>query len=344
MNAPPESRLMVSSRETTRLIIAANLSPPGSRLVEVNCANPGAGISDAIPLAVHFRLLRSLTESSADETLHLSMRRLAPGTTDFVIDTLAAARDLEEIMRRVARGYNHVHGGYFNRVERRGDRLVYSIDDKDFPYAFNTEDGAPYAVMEGLLIFLHALLSIAMGGELTHLLRGVRTRRSRRTPPDGFLSFWESPVRCRAPCYALEYEFVTTLHGRRPPQGSLSAGSVYDMVDAMIAKREQTVPKNDLRTRVVRAITAGVDDQRDIAGHLGVSVATMRRRLAEAGVNFRDLRNHVLNEKAIAMLRHGRSVGDVALALGFVDVRSFSRAFKSWNSVTPTAFCARPKD
>lgn len=336
---------MVPARETTQLIIAADLSPPGSRVVEIGENEAGARGRQEIPLAAHFRLLRSLMESSADETLHLSMRRLAPGTTDFVIDTLATADDLEDTMRKVARGYNLVHGGDYNHVERRRNRLIYSIDDREFPYAFDAGGGASYAVMEGLLIFVHALLSLAISESLTPYLREVRTRRPQRSSPDGFLAFWDVQVRCHAPVYALEFDLAARrLPARASEHLPRGAGAVYDMIEAMIAAREHSVPQNDLKTRVTRAIAAGVADQSDVADHLGVSIATMRRRLAEAGVSFRDLRSQALNEKAIAMLRQGRSVGDVAQALEFVDSRSFSRAFKSWNGVTPAAFAAKAKE
>jgi AraC-like DNA-binding protein len=71
---------------------------------------------------------------------------------------------------------------------------------------------------------------------------------------------------------------------------------------------------------------------------MGLSVATLRRRLSESGTNFRNLRHQTLNKMAQSMLRQGRPIVDVAEALNYVDVRSFSRAFKAWNDLTPVAF------
>lgn len=122
-----------------------------------------------------------------------------------------------------------------------------------------------------------------------------------------------------------------------------NAASVYDMIDEMIARRDASVPRSDIRARVAEALAGGVADQSDVASRLGVSVATLRRRLAESGATFRDLRGEVLNEAALRMLDQGRPVGDVAEALGFGDMRSFSRAFKAWNGTTPAAYVRRQR-
>lgn len=298
-----------------------------------------SGEVEHIPLAEHFRLMRRLTETSRDETLHLSKRPLAPGTTDFVIDTLMQADTLEDAMKRTARAYNLVHGGYYNRVNRRSDRLVYAIDDTDFPYAFDVRSGGAYGLMEGLLIFLHALLSLRADSDLTGRLRCVRSRRPTRAAAGGFLDFWPAPVRCGAAAYALEYDAsACALSMRRWRGAPPNAAAVYDVIDSMIAERERSGAIKPLGLRVTEVIAEGVDDQAEIARRLGFSVATLRRRLADEGATFRELRNAALNNAAAAMLKQGRPIGDVAEALGYVDIRSFSRAFKAWNGVTPAAF------
>jgi AraC-like DNA-binding protein len=183
------------------------------------------------------------------------------------------------------------------------------------------------------------MLTLTTGVSLTPHVRCVRSRRPKRDSQDGFLSFWEAPVRCDAPSYALEYDLsiagtaIGTKHDR-----PVSAAAVYDIVNKMIAEREQRVAKNDLPQQINDLIEAGVTEQAVIARDLGVSVATLRRRLNETGTSFRDLRNQSLNRISQSMLRQGRPIIDVAESLNYVDLRSFSRAFKGWNGFTPAAF------
>jgi AraC-like DNA-binding protein len=258
-----------------------------------------------------------------------------------VIDTLQQSIDVEDAMKRTARAYNLAHGGYYNRVSRRGDRIVYAINDQDFPYSFDG-GAAAFSLMEGLLIFLHALLVLAVGRPLTKRLICVRTRRPRRNEGDGFLDFWPASVRCGARNYALEYDLAALdLPVSRRRSGPPNVAAVYDAIDMLIADREQSGVSKPFQTRVLEAILEGTDDQGEVARALGVSVATLRRRLTASGVSFRRLRGRALDEAARRMLAQGRPVGEIADALGYADLRSFSRAFKGWSGVTPIVFARR---
>ena len=78
------------------------------------------------------------------------------------------------------------------------------------------------------------------------------------------------------------------------------------------------------------------------ARELGMSVRSLRRRLAEEGVTYRALVQAQLEEAAIQALQTpGRSVQEAAVATGFSDSTAFHRAFKQWTGVTPTEFQRR---
>jgi AraC-like DNA-binding protein len=78
------------------------------------------------------------------------------------------------------------------------------------------------------------------------------------------------------------------------------------------------------------------------ARELGMSVRSLRRRLAEEGVSYRALVQAKLEEAAIQALQTpGRSVQEAAVATGFTDCTAFHRAFKHWTGVTPTEFQRR---
>ncbi|MEM8800199.1 MAG: helix-turn-helix domain-containing protein, partial [Pseudomonadota bacterium] len=94
----------------------------------------------------------------------------------------------------------------------------------------------------------------------------------------------------------------------------------------------------DVRAVLARMAGQGHVGQDEVASVMHMSVATLRRRLAEDGLQFRDLKQQALNSQARAMLAAGHPVGDVAETLGFAEPRSFNRAFKAWNDITPRQF------
>lgn len=75
------------------------------------------------------------------------------------------------------------------------------------------------------------------------------------------------------------------------------------------------------------------------ARDLGMSGRSLRRRLADEGVSYRDLVRARLEETAAhVLLTPGRSVQEAAWATGFSDSSAFHRAFRQWKGVSPTEF------
>jgi len=83
----------------------------------------------------------------------------------------------------------------------------------------------------------------------------------------------------------------------------------------------------------------GLPTQSDIAATLEVPLSTFRRRLAEQGSSYRQLRELCLREAACTLLRRNDfPVAHIAGRLGFSDAGAFRRAFAQWFGCAPTAW------
>lgn len=94
---------------------------------------------------------------------------------------------------------------------------------------------------------------------------------------------------------------------------------------------------NRLLLRMLRHIEAAPDLEQ-LAQEMAVSSRTLHRRLAAEGTTFRALLNSARMSQAQAWLRQGRSVIDVAHALGYGDSANFSRAFRRHHGIPPSRF------
>ena len=85
-----------------------------------------------------------------------------------------------------------------------------------------------------------------------------------------------------------------------------------------------------------------VSDLKGVASRLGLSAATLRRRLKDEGSCFRGIKETIYNELAQKWLRQ-REVGieDIAARLGFSDGFAFRRFFRRLNDVSPSVWRAR---
>lgn len=77
----------------------------------------------------------------------------------------------------------------------------------------------------------------------------------------------------------------------------------------------------------------------ELARGLGMSVRTLVRRLEEEGTNYAEILREVRRRRAQQMLRDRNLSGDlIAERLGYADAASFSRAFRTWEGVSPSAW------
>lgn len=124
-------------------------------------------------------------------------------------------------------------------------------------------------------------------------------------------------------------------------------GRIQPRADGLVATylrsdltRSMTEQKMAFSQRVDDLIRARLEDglgMQEAAKALSLSERTLRRRLDEEGTSFRERLDHVRRARALDLLAR-EEIGVVARNLGFVDARSFQRAFVRWTQQTPTAY------
>ena len=90
---------------------------------------------------------------------------------------------------------------------------------------------------------------------------------------------------------------------------------------------------------LVDQLPHGEPSQKSVAEALHLSARSLQRRLAEAGSSYTEVRDNARRELALRYLRDGgHSVSEITYLLGFSDSSSFSRAFRRWTGVSPSAY------
>lgn len=99
------------------------------------------------------------------------------------------------------------------------------------------------------------------------------------------------------------------------------------------------------RGRIERLLAARLEggdlSMAAVAGELGLTRPTLRRRLKTEGLTFAGVLDDLRRRTALECLRGARlSVNASAYRVGFSDPAPFSRAFKRWTGLSPSAFRA----
>ncbi len=303
---------------------------------------PAAG--KPISLGDYYRLQNLLAHRLGDETLRLSARNLVHGSTDFVLQHTLQCSTLVEAMETIARSYNMLHGGDFNRVVRKRSSIDYVVDDRNFPYTLDQDDDFILFSIECVLIFLHCMLT-CVSPLMSDAVMELQVRRRSPGGDCGHLGYWNAPIKFGAEVYRVSFRGAVARAPIRPAPEALTSVAVYKRIVSSVAGKEpRAASLAPVSSLVGAALTAGLVDQKSVAERLGYSVATLRRRLAQEGVAFRELKQRHLNDRARRLLQRSASISEVAETLGFSDFRAFNRAFKQWNGVTPREFRSRSVD
>lgn len=322
---PFEAMLHAMGQDSRQALSACGLPPDLFQASETELA----------PLSAYFRLCEHVSVRAGDETLRVSQRPILVGASDLVQARLRDCRTVAQAMDAVGSVYNILHGNRYNLVQRRAGQIAYIIDDRGFPYAPGHD--APFVLftLECLLVLLHVI--IASMAEVPLVPHALRTRRPPAQGRQPHLDYWGAPIRYAAETFAVHYPVsAAAIAVDSRHSAILSARTVYGGVAR--ALEHMAPPEQGTRSvaqKVMSLMERGSTSQDAIAQQLGLSVATLRRRLVEENTSFRDLRAASLNVAARRMLAEGMSLADTADALGFSDTRSFARAFHAWNRLTP---------
>ena len=116
--------------------------------------------------------------------------------------------------------------------------------------------------------------------------------------------------------------------------------------DQVVMKLLAQIERNDIiaqvRAAFVELLPSGDCSKENVAARLNMSERTLQNQLTERDTSYRDLLNETRRELAEQYMCQGlHSVSEVAFLLGFSEISSFSRVFRSWTGVSPSEFRER---
>lgn len=157
-------------------------------------------------------------------------------------------------------------------------------------------------------------------------------------PPDlrPYLDYFGCPVRFNQPMTRLAIPLDSLMAPLRQADPTLLK-LMEEQVDAAMAQLPDAGDLGEVTRRVVAHLAPlGTPELEQVAQALRLSPRVFYRRLAEQGLNFRELREAALQQVAEMHLRDQRlTLAEVSALLGYAEQSAFSRAFKRWTGLAP---------
>jgi AraC-like DNA-binding protein len=292
-----------------------------------------SGPDDRVPFATFKALMRAAATVTGDPAFALHFGAESRFNDISIVGLIAhAAATMGEAfaqMNRFARLAvevdGHESGNRFAIVEADGETWIEDRrrNPNDFPeltestfarFVWNTARAFPDAPFARLACFTHT----APAHNAAHQrILGV-------------------PVRFGADRNALAID-PSWLALRLPNSNRYVFGIFIDRAEALMADmRNNQSWRGRVETALLAQLHRGSPQMEAVAAGLGVSRASLYRRLAEEGCRFEAVLDALRHRMALHYLGGRRvSVNETAYLVGFSDPAAFSRAFRRWTGQTP---------
>ena len=116
--------------------------------------------------------------------------------------------------------------------------------------------------------------------------------------------------------------------------------------DAVVMALLKQINRSDIiaqvRASFIELLPSGDCSRENVAMQLGMSERTLQNRLTIRETNYSDLLSETRRELAEQYMQQRlHTVSEVAFLLGFSEISSFSRAFRSWTGESPSHYRER---
>jgi AraC-like DNA-binding protein len=125
-------------------------------------------------------------------------------------------------------------------------------------------------------------------------------------------------------------------------QANVSMREAFEGYGRELSEKLASGVRGRVREIITAQLASGEMTMESVSAALGVSVATLRRRLEEEGTTFTGLVDEVRRDLAERHLSDPhRTISEVAFMLGFAHAPAFHKAFRRWTGATPSERRAR---
>jgi AraC-like DNA-binding protein len=214
-------------------------------------------------------------------------------------------------------------------LERNDEGYLFAINMPDDMHPLHeTED-------ESLMVLLVAMCRMSAGDSFKPLR--VRLRRSRPSCASDFDAYFGTPVEFSSDELSLLLPAAET-EAELSTANTTMARACDHIIDEYLARLDHTHVVNRVRAHLVESMPSGRVRENDTAQSLNMSVRSLQRKLKQEDTTFKDVLDETRRELSLSYIKDKHtSIKEITYLLGYSDPANFSRAFKRWTGMSPSA-------
>ncbi|QBF84423.1 AraC family transcriptional regulator [Shewanella maritima] len=297
--------------------------------------------SARISLRQYGELITQLMLAGKDELLGHGEQILPIGNFAIMSHFMITAKNLEHVLKRLKQ-YNQVMGNDLSiEIEIVADECQVSLPKLDLALQ------SQLFVYEFGLFFIHRMLSwysqsiIPITAIELPFAAPVHAR-------DYALVFYGAPIKFNAPRAKLSFDKRLLVKENKRGLAALEQLLTNPIANLLMLQfhsqsysaRVGKILQSTLQAQIPEIPELPSLDK--VAAKLNLAPYTLQRRLSDEGNSFIALKNQLKRDKAIELLAHSElSIEQISHYLGFAETSPFTRTFKQWTGVPPSAYRKR---
>ena len=294
-------------------------------------ANPDTRLSHRTVI----NLLNSTIAGTGDPAMGLKAGiGSEPGDLDVLEYAARARENVREALECLGQYFRLLHDSATLALREDGDRVIWS---------FRTTDDVPQppAANDFVLGAMTAFLRRAAPACPTPLL--VRFAHAAPHYATEYSRYFDCPLEFGAGENAIMFSSAAMRAPLRHTHPQLARAFASRAERLLCELQRGDGVSGRVRDLVAQRGVATVT-MKSAARRLGMSVATLRRRLEAEGTSFSEIVDGVRRSFAVRHLQEGSTtISEVAFLTGFSNVGSFHRAFKRWTGLAPATYRSRKR-
>jgi len=287
---------------------------------------PGA----RVPLVQLARLTSRLITASGDELLGNGREPLPVGTLSLLIHWLVTAKTMEQVLERL-QSFNHILGkGPVVHTQVEGQQIHLILEP---PYHTNRY------ISENTFFVVHRILSW-----LSREIIPINHIEFNYSKPDHAQDYraiyYGAPISFNANGDGTRMSLPRSLLQKPVRQDHASLeGLLKDLFFDLYLLEFNT---DSWASKVATEINHKLHDLPtlpELAKIMKVKHYTLQRRLNDEGTSYLTIKNHLKRDSAIELLINTElTIEEISVKLGFSETSPFTRTFKQWTGVPPSAY------
>ena len=303
-----------------------------SRIPPVLLDKPHARVS----LHQYAQLLTQLINTTKDEMLGHTHHVMPMGSFSMLTHWMAGADTIGSAIRRLRRFYAIMNKGFDINTNVNSTTVELSIGGNS-----HARDSDEF-VYEFLFFFIHRILCWLQKGlfPITQIALPYKMPSHAR---DYRLMFYGAPIVYEQPVAKICFSNELLTQPIKQDVKALNTMLDNPIRDLLLLNFHGESWSSRVAS-IAQSKLPQLPSLPDIAEQIGLQPYTLQRRLKQEGVTYLDIKNQIKRDTAIELLTNSTlSIEDISTQLGFVETSPFTRTFKQWTGVPPSAYRKRQK-